>query len=251
MNTFFQIFNDVWTLNILLAACIAFPSGIIQGYAGFGGALVSVPFFAILFGPVTGFGMVLIIVFCSQGVVFSKAIGQSNWKEVVPLAGTSAITMSLGILFLVSADPSFIKRGMGFFILLITIFMIFGWQYSGKKRPLIGMGMGAITGGITGSFGVPAFPLSALYFHTSNATAKTKRANVTVTLGCNVMVAICGLIMHEIYDQSLIFKSILISPFFILGTLLGQFLFKIAPVEWFKFVTYGILIIIALALLFT
>ena len=99
-------------------------------------------------------------------------------------------------------------------------------------------------------FGLPAFPLSVLYFHTSNPTAETKRANVIVTLGCNVVVAIFGLTTQKIFNQSQILKSILIAPLFILGTYLGQF-FLIAPVEWFKTVTYGILIFIALALLIT
>jgi hypothetical protein len=50
-------------MNVLLAACLALPSGTLQGYAGFGGALFAARFFASLFGPATSRA-------CSAGVRF-------------------------------------------------------------------------------------------------------------------------------------------------------------------------------------
>jgi uncharacterized membrane protein YfcA len=249
MNTTLQYLGDIWTLNMTLAALVALPSGVIQGYAGFGGALVSVPFFVLLFGPVPGFAMVLIVMFLIQASLFPKAIGNANWKEIGPLAGASAVTMSIGILFLVSADPTFIKKGMGVFILAITLFMISGWKYTGAKRMPVGIATGAVAGGITGSFGVPAFPLSALYFHTSQSSTATIRANVLMALLCNLIVGIVGLTIQGIYDQTLVVRTLLVAPIFIGGAFLGQYLFSLAPVEWFKRLTYGILIVSAVTLL--
>ena len=67
----------------------------------------------LLFGPVTGFTMILIVMFLVQASLIPKAVAQADWKEICPLAGASAITMSLGILFLVTTDPTFIKKGVG------------------------------------------------------------------------------------------------------------------------------------------
>ena len=249
MDVFLQNFHDIWTLSLLLAACIALPAGIIQGYAGFGGALFAVPFFALLFGPVPGFSIVVILMLFGQSHVFSKAIVKANWREVAPLVGPSMICITLGLLFFVSAEPSFIRRGMGIFVLFITVFMIFGWRYNGKRRVLVGVCTGSVAGGITGSFGVPAFPLSAIYFHSSASPPEIIRANVLAALACNLVVGIMGLSLQGVYTVAMVLQALFVGPVFIMGIYMGRYFFGLAPTAWYRIVTYGILICTALILL--
>ncbi len=249
MDAILQNLNGAWTLSLLLAACVALPSGIIQGYAGFGGALFATPLFALLFGPVTGFSIIVILMLVSQLQLFAQAVRQADWKEVAPIAGSSAIAMTLGLFFLVSADPSFIRRGMGVLILLITVFMIFGYKYTGKRRALVGAATGSVAGAITGSFGVPAFPLSAIYFHNSALAPAIIRANVLTALSCTLMVSIIGLSLHGVYTGSIIARAALLAPVFAIGVYAGQYLFRVAPVDGFKKVTYAVLICTALMML--
>ena len=108
---------------------------------------------------------------------------------------------------------------------------------------------GAFAGGVTGSFGVPAFPLCALYFHTASSPAEIIRANVLTALACNLVISIIGLTIQRVYDTALVLQAFLILPVFMGGIYIGQFLFRIAPVTWFRQVTYAILIIAALTLL--
>jgi uncharacterized protein len=251
MDTLLQNFDDIWTLSLLLACCIALPSGIIQGYAGFGGALFAVPLFAILFDPVTAFSILVILMLTGQLQLFSRAVRKADWKQVAPVAIPSAIAMSCGILFLVSADPTFIRRGMGVFVLLITVFMMFGYRYAGKRRTLVGVATGSVAGGITGSFGVPAFPLSAIYFHNSASAPEIIRANVLTALCSTLLVAIIGLVLQGVYNEAILLRAIIVCPFFTSGIYLGQYLFRIAPADWFKKVTYAVLICTALILLVT
>lgn len=248
---FIQIFDNVWTLKLLSAACIALPSGVIQGYAGFGGALFAVPLFAILFDPVTAFAMLVILMLTGQLQLFSKAVKKADWREVIPVAFPSTVTMTLGILFLVSADPAFVRSGMGVFILLVTVFMMFGYRYTGKRRILVGVATGSVAGGITGSFGVPAFPLSAMYFHNSTGAPEVVRANVLTALCCSLIVGMAGLAFQGVYDGTLLLRAALLCPIFTLGIYAGQYLFRIAPGQWFRKVTYVVLILTALGLLVT
>ena len=243
-----QLLNNTLTYNLLLAAIVAFPSGMIQGYAGFGGALVAIPFFAILYGPVEGFAIVLFIVLFGQGALFFDASKKADWKEVGPVSATSAITLSLGILFLVSADPEIIRKGMAIFILFITGFMMSGWNYSGKRSIFSGIFTGAISGGITGCFGVPGFPLQVMYFQTSPEKVEIKRANVLAAMACAALVAIFGLIVQGVYTETMLLRALIIAPIFMIGTKLGDNFYKISPAEWFKKATYGILIFTALTL---
>ena len=243
-----QLLINTLTYNLLLAAVIAFPSGLIQGYAGFGGALIAIPFFAILYGPVEGFAIVLFIVLLGQGALFLDASKKANWKEVAPVSAASAIALSLGILFLVSADPAIIRKGMAVFILLITGFMMSGWNYSGKRSIFSAIFTGTVSGGITGCFGVPGFPLQVMYFHTSPEKTEIKRANVLAAMACGALVAILGLIAQDVYTETILIRALIIAPIFIIGARWGKYLYKISPAKWFKKVTYGILIFTALTL---
>lgn len=235
-------------INLLFALIIAFPSGLIQGYAGFGGTLVAVPFFAILFDPVVGFAIILVIVLFGQGYLFYRSTRLANWRETGPAAIGSAITMSLGITFLVSADPYFIRNGMAVIILIITGLLMSGWNYPGNRKPIVGFCIGSISGGITGGFGVPAFPMTASYLLSSNDQIETKRANVLSALACGIVVAVSGLIFQKVYNFEIILNALVIAPTFIVGSKLGERIFILAPTEWFSKVTYLILIFSAISL---
>jgi len=204
-----------------------------------------------LFDPVTAFSIVIILMLTGQLQIFSKAVRKADWKEVAPVAGPSVVTMSLGILFLVSADPSFIRRGMGVFILLITVFMMFGYKYAGKRRILVGVATGSVAGGITGSFGVPAFPLSVTYFHNSESAPDIIRANVLAALCSTLTVSIVGLALQGVYEAAILLRAALVCPIFTSGIYVGQYLFRVAPADWFRKVTYAVLICTALILLLT
>ena len=245
-----NILSDVLSFNLLLAAFAVFPSGMIQGYAGFGGALVAVPFLAILFDPVTGFAMILFVVLFGQGTHFFKAAKSADWHEVGPVAAASSFTMTIGILFLVASDPTFIRKCMGIIIILITLLMASNWSYTGKRGLTGKLFTGGFSGAITGGFGVPGFPLQVMYFHSSSSTVEMKRANVLAALACGLVVAITGLLIQSIYTQEMLIRAVIIAPTFIFGAKLGQMVFKVAPADWFQKVTYLILLFTALMLFF-
>ena len=245
-----NILSDVLSFNLLLAAFAVFPSGMMQGYAGFGGALVAVPFLAILFDPVTGFAMILFVVLFGQGTHFFKAAKSADWHEVGPVAAASSFTMTIGILFLVASDPTFIRKCMGIIIILITLLMASNWSYTGKRGLTDKLFAGGFSGAITGGFGVRGFPLQVMYFHSSSSTVEMKRANVLAALACGLVVAITGLLIQSVYTQEILIRAVIIAPTFIFGAKLGQMIFKVAPADWFQKVTYLILLFTALMLFF-
>lgn len=249
MHPILQHLDDALTLRLLLAGCLALPSGILQGYAGFGGALFAAPFFALLFGPAAGFSMLVILMLVSQAPLFPEALRKADWKEFAPPSLAAAITMPLGVSFLVGADPTFIRRGMGVFILLITVVMMLGYRYTGKRRIWVGIGTGGAAGAISGFFGVPAFPLAAIYLHHADRSPGEIRANVLAAICCTLTVYLIVLILNGAYDLTVLIRAAILTPIFMGGVYLGQYLFRIAPADWFKKVTYVVLICTALIML--
>lgn len=251
MTTVLQNFSEALTQQLLLAVCVALPGGVIQGYAGFGGALFSAPLFALLFGPATGFSLLVILMLFSQVSLLPTALRKADWKEFVPPAASAGITMPLGVSFLVAADPTLIRRGMGVLILLITIVMMFGYRYEGKWRLMVGVGTGAAAGAISGLFGVPAFPLAAVYLHSASHSPDVIRANVLVAICCTLAVYLIVFSLNGVYNLSTLIQAAILTPIFTIGVYLGQLLFRIAPSDWFKKVTYAILIFTALFMMAT
>jgi len=111
---------------------------------------------------------------------------------------------------------------------------------------LVGVMTGSVTGAISGFFGVPAFPLTAIYLHNAVLAPRVIRANVLSAICCTLSIYLIVLSLHGVYDASIIIRAALLTPIFAAGVYCGKYLFRIAPVEWFKKATYAILICTAL-----
>ena len=69
-----------------------------------------------------------------------------------------------------------------------------------------------------------------------------------MALVSNLIVAISGLAIQGIYQETLIARAFIIAPIFIISAILGQYLYGYAPVSWFRPAVYAILILSAVSL---
>ena len=84
-----------------------------------------VPIMALLFDPVTGIALATIPVLAGLAIMIPRAMSYVTWREVSILAFSSSIAIFFGQIFLISAQPGGIKIGMGIFIILMAIVIIF------------------------------------------------------------------------------------------------------------------------------
>ena len=242
----FEIFTQIISIELGIAFLVIFFCSIVQGYSGFGGGLMIVPIMALLFDPVTGIALATIPVLAGLAIMIPRAIGYVTWREVSILAFSSSIAIFFGQIFLISAQPGGIKIGMGIFIILMATLFLNNWRYTGKRNTGTNIFVGVATGGITGAFGVPGGPLMAMYFLSAPIEPMRQRANILMTGFIGTVVFLGGFIYRDIYTQITAIQSGLLVPSFILGALLGQHLFKVAPAKWFSNVTSILLIAIGL-----
>ena len=172
-----------------------------------GGGLMIVPCMAILFGPVAGIALVAIPFFFGMLVIIPRTIGHVNWREVAPLAIMSSITILIGQIFLLSADSKNFKIAIGMFIIIFAILFLRNWKYSGKRNFITTGLVGATTGGITGTFGIPGGPISVMYYLSAPIEPQEQRSNILLTGFINTIVFIVGFIFHGIYDQVSVIES--------------------------------------------
>jgi uncharacterized membrane protein YfcA len=233
---------DVLNPSFILGACVAGLSGVLAGYAGFGGALILVPILAYLYSPIEAIGIAAICAFATLLTLFPNAAKTAYWPEAAPVVSVASLSLFAGLTFLVSADPVLIRRGMGVFVTLVALVLMSGWSYRGPRGIMAGGIIGALTGGITGAFGIPGSPISALYFLAAPVSPKIQRANMIVVNTVLVTFLLGGLVVAGIYDAPLLVRAAIITPLFVLGAQLGKHLFTTDPSAWFKKVTLALLL---------
>jgi uncharacterized membrane protein YfcA len=240
----FEIPANLLSFELTIAFLCLFFCAIVQGYSGFGGGLMIVPIMALLFGPVTGIALVSIPFFFGMLFLIPRAIGHVNWIEVLPLASISSIAILIGQIFLLSADAKNLKIAMGIFIIIFAILFLRNWKYSGKRNFMTRGLVGAAAGSVTGAFGIPGGPIAVMYYLSAPIEPKEQRANIVLTGFINTIVFIVGFIFHDVYEQVSIIESGSLVPAFIIGSILGQYLFSVAPAKWFNKVNSVMLLVI-------
>ena len=242
-------YSFVFDTNFSLACMIILIGRTIQGYSGFGGAIIIIPALAILFNPITALSMTMFMSFFSNIIVLPEATKKANYSEVLPVIIGNTATISLGISFFLAAEPSLIRQDMGFAILIIALILLSGWTYKGKRNFFVGVSFGSFSGIILRSFGVPAGPFTAIYYMSSPAIPEIKRANITLTFGVAVFVVMATLIISKSFSEKILLLSIFTLPFALIGTWTGKYIFKVLPTTWYKKATFFILFLTGITIL--
>lgn len=224
-----------------------FASGM-TAYAGFGGALVMVPLFALMIGPVQAVSLTGICSAIALIHVIPGLMRTVRWSEVLPLFLGLTISISVASSFLVNADPDFIRAFMGGFILLAAAILIKDVKYSGPRGPKTSFGVGLLTGVIMGGVGVPAGPVMVIYFLAADDPVPVQRANIMFSVWLLLILMLINLITRDAIEADTAVTALFIVPASILGAYIGKRLFNRAPVTWFKPFAHGMLIVIGLSM---
>jgi uncharacterized protein len=126
---------------------------------------------------------------------------------------------------------------MGIFILLAAGLLISGWLYKGGRNKITSVLAGLCTGGVMGSFGMPAGPIMVIYYMSAPVEPQVQRANIIISVGVVLLFMMGGLYFNGAYHKSTVARAVVITPIFMAGAWSGSYLFRIAPVSWFKKVT--------------
>ena len=122
-----------------------------------------------------------------------------------------------------------------------------------SRKGLRGSGISALVGltcgSIVGGFGVPSGPILVVYFLAATIAVITQRANILFLIWLICLVTSVSLWANDVVEQETLFCALFILPFLIAGASLGSYIFKKAPVSWFKAVTNWLLIAIGTSLL--
>jgi uncharacterized membrane protein YfcA len=240
---------EVFDVYLFLSFFIAFWASALTAYVGFGGALIMVPLYTFLFGPINAIAITTMCSLVSLSPLVLKLIKNIEWAKLLPLSAGIIISNLLGIVFLTSADPTIVSLGMGLFVLVSGFILMSNFSYKGPRGSGISAFVGLICGSVMGGFGVPSGPILVVYFLAAPITVVTQRANILFPIWLMCLVTSVSLGGNGFLEQETYFRALFILPFSIGGAWLGSYIFKKAPVSWFKAVANCLLIVIGASLM--
>ena len=183
-------------LNLAVALLVAIAAGMAHGFTGFGGALVAMPLYAVLFGPVEALAILVFAGVVGSAQLTVRAARIVRWPHVIPMMVAAIIFTPLGVFSLVTVDPDLIRRAIGLLVLAGALVIGFGWTYKGPRNTASGAVAGALAGYLTGSTGMGGPPLAA-YMLAFPDPADVQRANIVVMTALLITVTLVGLIFGQ------------------------------------------------------
>jgi len=236
---------NFFTVALATGFGVAMINGLIHGYTGFGGALLTVPVLTFLYGPVEAIGMVGIISLIGATQLVRETAGQAQWRGVIPVCIGIALLTPVGSWLLFNIDADLVRRSMGGFILVFALILLSGWTYRGPRGVLPSALVGSVAGGINGLTGVGGPPL-ALYYLSSPQPVDVQRANIVICIIFLTIMMLTAIAVGGGYTKLVIMRALVITPAYIFGVWSGTRLFALAPKSWFKKVALIILMITGL-----
>ena len=229
-----EIVSTMLDGKVLLGALVCFVAVTLQGYTGFGGALIMFPLLSIIFEPIGGIVIASFVGIVSQLLLVVDAVKKATWRELAPLLAATITATFLGTLLLVAMEANVIRWAIGLFVIGAAALLMANIQYRGPRGPVVSLGVGAVAGGVSGAFGVPGGPIFVLYFLAAPVEPAEQRANLVLGTGAIIGMMFVGLAYSGQVDGGRAAASLAITPFALAGIAFGAFLFRTIPSVWFR-----------------
>jgi len=224
---------DIFTLSLALAALIGFGAGVMKGFSGFGAGMIMAPLLSLLYTPVEGVAIIILIDLISSVQMLPGALPRTNWRLVVPMMAASFVAAPFAALVLFTTDVEIMRRVIGGTVLFFALVMLSGWRYRGAQRPAISLLVGALTGLLAGGTGMGA-PIVVLYVLSNQAGAARNRASM-LTLSTGIVSYLLFLfILNDAINSTALWRAGVLAPVMILGTWAGARLFSGASEGLFR-----------------
>jgi len=239
---------NIGDVALVSALGIAVLNGLIQGYTGFGGALLMVPLLSVLYGPVEAIAMVGIAILCGSAQLYPMVARQAVWRELFPVFAGLVIFVPIGTYLLFHLDPDLVRRSMGGFILVFAVILMSGKVYRGPRGILPSALVGALAGCITGASGVGGPPI-ALYYLASPHPPEIQRATIFIGVSFMTIAVLIALVVGGGFTTDIVLRGLYLTPAYVIGVWVGARLFAAVPKSYFRHVALWLLVVTGFAVL--
>lgn len=240
---------EMWGLDLAIAAATVLAAGLIRGFSGFGSAMVNAPVLSLLWGPTIGVPIAALVEFAPAVQLTPRAIPIAQWRTILVMGVPALILIPAGLWLLVTLPNEVVRRFVAATVLGLVAVMWSGWRYRGKRTAALSLGVGALSGLLSGTTGVGGPPV-ILYLMSGNDNTAVIRANMIgyftiVLIGMAVTFALGGL-----FGPLVLWRAALLAVPFVIGIYAGARLFPLASQRTFHNIALSFLAVASSYVLF-
>ncbi len=129
-----QLGEQKYCVNLAIALPVSFVAGLTSGMVGIGGGVFKVPMMVLLFGiPMdiaVGSSALMVGVTAAGGFAGHVTNGHWDWRTSLVLAAAVFVGGQIGSRISLGLDKKKLKKGFGWFLLLIAIIMLSRWWFT-------------------------------------------------------------------------------------------------------------------------
>ena len=220
-------------------------AGIVRGFAGFGSAMVYLPFAGQVLAPFEAITTLVAMELIAPLIHVRRAMQDGHPGDVMRLTIGAVLAVPVGVLVLSLVDPDIFRWAVSIIAILLVTILIAGMRYRGELTKRMIYGTGVAGGFLAGSAGLPGPPIILLYM-SSTLPAAAVRANNTLYLITVDVVMVVTLFFKGVLTLSAsIIGGVMILPY-LLGNWLGALLFRPGAEVLYRRIGYAIIALSAL-----
>jgi len=223
---------------ILTAAIIA---GVVRGFAGFGAGMIFIPVMGIFTDPIT----TVVALQTMDGIgalpLLRRGIRDGEPRHVAFLTFCAILFMPIGIYFLATTDSVLFRWIVAGLILVLLVLMISGWRYTKRLGRFGTLGVGGISGFMSGFFGMGGPPVILMYM-SGPFKPEVIRANIIIYFFLLTVVAFGMLTYRGLLTAERIWLGLLLVIPYALATIVGQKIFDPAREKLFRGTAYAVIL---------
>ncbi len=218
----------------------AFLAGVVRGFAGFGTAMIYLPFAGQVLSPFAALTTLVVKDLIAPLIHVPRALREGQSRDLLWLLAGAALFVPIGVWILSLVHPDVFRWGVSLVTFTMLAVLILGVRYHGAITRRITLATGALGGLLLGSVGLPGPPVILLYM-ASTLPAAAVRATLTLylILADVLLLAVLGWNGY-IVSSALFLGALMILPY-VLGNWIGAKLFRPGHEALYRRVAYAII----------
>ena len=187
--------------------------------------MVMAPPLALLLGPRVAVPVTMLLEGIAAMPMLWQTRGIVHWRTIGPILAAALVTVPIGAYALVLADPLTLRRVIAATVIVFALLLLGGWRYAGPRRLATALGLGGLSGVMTGATSIGAPPV-ILYLLSGPDPVATTRANLTFFLVGISIASVVALWAQGVVDLRSALVALSLTPGYIIGLLAGTKLFS-------------------------
>lgn len=208
-------------LTTIVATVIA---ALLRGFAGFGAALVFVPIASAAYGPTVAAPTLLLVDFVLTFPFFVRGLRHCRWPTVLPTTLAAVILSPLGAWALAAGNGTTLRWAISGAILVLVALMASGWRYRSEPTPPVSMGVGAISGFLSGFAQIGGPPVITLWV-SGPLPASIVRANMFVFFALITVASFTAYLLNGLFTAQVLRLVVAVAPAYALSLYAGSRIF--------------------------